>query len=174
MALQRRKVTVRTKRGKVYQRSMMVQAQAIGRRSNGGGHAYNSWGHSERMNASEFLMKHGTGILTRAAITGGVAGAAQAHVHHVAARRAAHSPWRRDADTIGGVAGLATAAVSARSTARLLSITSRSMREDLNRSTTGARLAGWALNAGVQVAAHVGSFKAVHAYHSRRSGGFGG
>lgn len=45
MALQRRKVTVRTKRGKVYQRSMMVQAQAIGRRASKSGklHALNPW-----------------------------------------------------------------------------------------------------------------------------------
>lgn len=59
MALQRKKVTVRTKRGKVYQRSMMVQAQAIGRRASKSGklHALNPWEqrHTEHVNTNSAL-----------------------------------------------------------------------------------------------------------------------
>lgn len=59
MTLQRKKVTVRTKRGKVYQRSMMVQAQAIGRRASKSGklHALNPWEqrHTEHVSTNSGL-----------------------------------------------------------------------------------------------------------------------
>lgn len=59
MALQRKKVTVRTKRGKTYQRSMMVQAQAIGRRASKSGklHALNPWEqrHTEHVSTNSAL-----------------------------------------------------------------------------------------------------------------------
>lgn len=59
MGLQRKKVTVRTKRGKVYQRSMMVQAQAIGRRAGKSGklNALNPWDiqHTEHVKTNSAL-----------------------------------------------------------------------------------------------------------------------
>lgn len=59
MALQRKKITVRTKRGRTYQRSMMVQAQAIGRRASKSGklHALNPWEqrHTEHVSTNSAL-----------------------------------------------------------------------------------------------------------------------